>query len=127
MSSNLIGLLIPALAVIVIALLAFGLPALAIVVVKYFKLKERELTLEMEYRQNSQQQELAVEQRVQLVEERAQRLEDTLTSLDHDVRVRLGIDKSATPLSSHPDLLKGPGAPEAQREKSLDPSRTTAR
>ncbi len=127
MSSNLIGLLIPALAVIVIALLAFGLPALAIVVVKYFKLKERELTLEMEYRQNSQQQELAVEQRVQLVEERVRRLEDALTSLDHDVRVRLGIGQSATPLPSHPDLLEGPGAPDAQHGKSLDPSRATTR
>jgi hypothetical protein len=127
MSSDLIGLLIPALAVIVIALLAFGLPALAMVVVKYFKLKERELTLEMEYRQNSQQQELAIDQRVQLVEHRVQRLEDALTSLDHDVRVRLGIGQSATPLASHPDLLEGPGAPDAQHGKSLDPSRTTAR
>jgi hypothetical protein len=36
-----IGLLIPALAVIVIVLLGVGLPALAMVVVKYFKLKER--------------------------------------------------------------------------------------
>ncbi len=126
MSSDLIGLLIPALAVIVIVLLAFGLPALAMVVVKYFKLKERELTLEMEYRQKSQQQELAIEQRVQLVEERVQRLEDALTSLDHDVRVRLGIGQSA-PLPSHPDLLEGPGAPDAQRGKSLDPSRTNAR
>jgi hypothetical protein len=124
MSSNLIGLLIPALAVIVIALLAFGLPALAIVVVKYFKLKERELTLEMEYRQNSEQQELAIEQRVQLVENRVQRLEEALTSLDHDVRVRLGIGQSAT---GHPELLEGPGAPDAQRGKLLDSSGIKAR
>jgi hypothetical protein len=117
MSSDLIGLLIPALAVIVIVLLGVGLPALAMVVVKYFKLKERELTVEMEYRQKSQQQELVIEHRVQ-------RLEDALTSLDHDVRVRLGIGQSAT---AHPELLEGPGAPDAQRGKLLDPSRTKAR
>jgi hypothetical protein len=124
MSSDLIGLLIPALAVIVIVLLGVGLPALAMVVVKYFKLKERELTVEMEYRQKSQQQELAIEQRVQLVEHRVQRLEDALTSLDHDVRVRLGIGQSAT---GHPELVEGPGAPDAQRGRSLDPSRTHTR
>jgi hypothetical protein len=94
-SSNLFGVVIPALAVIVIVLLAFGLPALAIVVVKYFKLRERELTIEMEHRQKSQRQELALEQRVQ-------RLEDALTSLDRDVRVRLRIGEPATPLPSHP-------------------------
>src|SRR2546423_15097229 len=106
MSSDLIGVLIPAVAFIVIVLLMFGLPALAFVVVKYFKLKERELAFEMEYRRKSQQHELAVEERVQ-------RLEDALASLDHDVRVRLGIGQPATPLASHPDLLEGPAAPDA--------------
>jgi hypothetical protein len=114
MSSDLIAYLIAALAIIVCVTVAFGLPALSIVLVKYFKLKERELALEMEYRQKSQQQELAIEQRVQ-------RLEEAFTSLDHDVRVRLGIDQQATPLPSHPDLLEGPAAPGAQRGKSLDP------
>jgi hypothetical protein len=100
MSSDLIAYLIAALSIIVCVTAAFGLPALAIVAVKYFKLKERELALEMEYRQKSQQQGLAIEQRVQ-------RLEDALTSLDHDVRVRLGIDQTAAPLSSHPDAQRG--------------------
>jgi hypothetical protein len=100
MSSNLIAYLIAALGIIVSVTAAFGLPALAIVLVKYFKLKERELALEMEFRQKSQQQGLAIEQRVQ-------RLEDALTSLDHDVRVRLGIDQTATPLRSHPDAQRG--------------------
>jgi len=128
MSSNeLIGLVIAALGSIVIVAMAVGLPALAIIAVKFFKFKERELALEMEHREKSQQQELAIEQRVQLVEERVERLEDALTSLDHDVRVRLGIGQSATPLPSHPDLLEGPGAPDAQPGKSLDPSRTNAR
>ena len=114
MSSQLIGLVIAALGTIITVAVAIGLPALAIVAVKFFKFKERELTLEVEYRQRSEQQGLALEQRVQ-------RLEDALTSLDHDVRVRLGIEKSATPLSSHPDLLEGPAAPDAQHGRSRVP------
>jgi hypothetical protein len=119
MSSDLIAYLIAALALIVSVLMVFGFPSLAIVVVRYFKLKERELALEMEYRQKSQQQQLAVDQRVQ-------RLEDALTSLDHDVRVRLGIDQPATPLASRPELLEG-SPPGAQRGQPMDPSQTTAR
>jgi hypothetical protein len=64
MSSNLIAYLIAALSLIISVPIMFGLPALAIVIVKYFKLKERETALELEYRQKSQQQELAIEQRV---------------------------------------------------------------
>jgi hypothetical protein len=100
MSSNLIAYLIAALGIIVSVTAAVGLPALAIVLVKYFKLKERELALEMEYRQKSQQQGLAIEERVQ-------RLEEALTSLDHDVRVRLGIDQTAVPLPSHSEAHRG--------------------
>jgi hypothetical protein len=119
MSSNLIAYLIAALTLIVGVLAMFGFPALAIVTVKYFKLKERELTLEMEYRQKSQQEQLAMDQRVQ-------RLEETLTSLDHDVRAHLGIDQPATPLASRPELMERPAAPDAQRARSLDQSRTKA-
>jgi len=80
----------------------------------------RREAFEMEYRQKSQQHELAIEERVQ-------RLEDALTSLDHDVRVRLGIEQPATPLQSHPELLEGPGAaPDAPRGKSRDPASTKA-
>jgi hypothetical protein len=100
MSPNLIAYLIAALTVVVSVTAAFGLPALAVVCVKYLRLKERELAFEMEYRQKSQQQDLAIEQRVQ-------RLEDALTSLDHDVRVRLGIGDAASPLPSPPDVLEG--------------------
>ena len=94
MSSNLIVYLIAALTLLGSALAVFGFPALAIVAVKYFKLKERELTLEMEYREKSLQQHQALEPRVQ-------RLEEVLLNLDHDVRARLGIEP-ATPLTSHP-------------------------
>jgi hypothetical protein len=120
MSSNLIAYLIATVGFIVSVLMMFGFPALAVIAVKYFKLKERELTLEMEQRQKSQQQNLAIEDRVQ-------RLEDVLTSLDHDVRERLGIERPPTPLSSLPELLEGPAAaPDAPPGKSRNPSSTKA-
>lgn len=112
MSSELIGLVIAALGAIMTVAVAVGLPALAIVAVRFFKFKERELMLDMEYRQKSQQQDFAIEERLQHIESALQ-----------DVRVRLGIDETATPLASRPDLLEGPAVPEAQRGKSLDPSR----
>ena len=114
MSSQLIGLVIAALGTIITVSVAIGLPALAVVCIKYFKLKERELMLEMEYREKSQQQGLALEERVQ-------RLEDALTSLDHDVRARLGIGEPASPPPSHPDLLERAAAPAHQRDESLFP------
>ena len=117
--------LIEAIAFIISVLLIFGLPALAVCVVRFLKFKERELAIEMEYRQKSQQQGLAIEQRVQGLEQRMHRLEDVLTSLDHDVRDRLGIEASPA-LSSHPELLEGPAAPDARGQPSLDPSRTKA-
>ena len=111
--------LMAGLTMIISALCVFGLPALAVVLVKYFKLKERQLALELEYRQKAHQQQLAHDDRVQ-------RLEDVLTSLDHDVRERLGIGRS-TPLPSRPELVEGPAAPDAPREQSAAPSRTKAR
>jgi hypothetical protein len=81
--STVMSNLIPAVATILIVMMAFGFPSLAIVIGRYFKMRERELALEMEYRQKSQQQQLAIEERVQ-------HIEDALTRLDHDVRVRLG-------------------------------------
>jgi hypothetical protein len=128
MSSNLIGLVIAALGTIVTVAVAVGLPALAIVAVRFFKFKERELTLEMEHRQKSQQHELAIEQQVQGVEQRVQRLEEVLASLDHDVRDRLGIQSSpATSLSSHPELVEGPATSDAQREESQESVLTKSR
>ena len=118
MSTELMGLVVAALGAIVFVGVAVGLPALAVVAVRFFKFRERQLTLEMEFRQKSQQKDLALEERVQ-------RLEDALAALDHDVREKVGIGRPATPLSARPDLLEGPGA--AQQVTPLDPSRTKAR
>jgi|ERR1041384_2624771 hypothetical protein len=74
-----------------------GIPAFTILVIKFLKFKERELQLEMEFRQKSQQGSAALEQRVE-------RLEDALSSLDHDVREKLGIRPA------HGELMEGPGA-----------------
>ena len=76
MSTELIGLVISVVGAIVFITAAVGIPALAIVGVRYLKLRERELTLEIEYRQKSEQQELAIEQRLR-------RIEDAL-NLDHE-------------------------------------------
>jgi len=128
MSSQLIGLVISVLGAIIFIGVAVGLPALAVVALRFFKFKEHELTLEMEYRRKSQQQGVAIGQQVQGLELRVQRLEEVLTSLDHDVRDRLGIESSAaTSLSTHPELVEGPAAQNAQREDSSDQSRTRAR
>src|SRR5438876_6351777 len=118
MSSNMVVYLMAGLTMIISVLGVFGLPAIAIVLVKYFKLKEREMALEMEYRQKAHEQQLAHDDRVQ-------RLEDVLTSLDHDVRERLGIGGTpATPLTSRPELVEGPAAADAPREQSSGRSRT---
>src|SRR5438105_3064974 len=119
-SSNLITYLIAAVTMLVVALVAIGFPSLAFVVVKYFKLKEREMTLELEYRQKFHDHQLATDERVQ-------RLEDALTSLDHDVRVRLGIGKSEAGLSSLPESSEGPAARESEPAESPSPARIRAR
>jgi len=121
MSSNMFAYLIGALTTILSALCIFGLPALAIVLVRYFKLKEREMAMELEFRQKAHEQQLAHDDRVQ-------RLEDVLTSLDHDVRERLGIGRSpATPLQSRPELVEAPAAPDDSPEQPAARSRTKAR
>jgi len=104
MSSEMIQALIP----IVSVLAVFGFPVAIVFVLKYFKLKERELALEAESRERTQKQQVAIEQRVE-------RLEGVLLSLDHDVRARLGIEQPAAPLSSRPELLEAP--PDAQAEQ----------
>jgi hypothetical protein len=120
MSSNLIAYLIAALTMIICVMGAVGLPAMAVVLIRYFKLKERELVLEIEYRQKAEHQQSATDERVQ-------RLEDALASLDHDVRVHLGIGESATPLSSRPELVASPGDSDVPQGQPPNPSRAKAR
>jgi hypothetical protein len=117
--NDLIGLAIAAVGAMVTVGAAVGLPAIAVIAVRFFKFKERELTVEMEYRQKSQQQDLALEKRVQ-------RLEEVLTSLDHDVRTRLRIEPGpATSLSSRPELVSGP--PDTQSDEPAEPIPTKVR
>ena len=121
-------MVIAVLGAIVFIGVAVGLPALAVVALRFFKFKEHEMTLDVEHRQKSQQQELAIGQQVQGLEQRVQRLEEVLTSLDHDVRDRLGIEaRPATSLSSRPDLVEGPPAQDARREDSPELVPTKAR
>ena len=102
-------------------MIMFGFPAIAIVLVRYLRLKERELAFEIEYRQKSRQQDLAMDQRVQ-------RLEDVMSTLDHDVRVRLGIVSQArTELASLPDLREGPAASDPLGAQSVGATRTRAK
>jgi hypothetical protein len=120
MPPNLIAYLIAALTMIICVMGAIGLPAIAVVLIRYLKLKERELVLEFEYRQKAEHQQSATDERVQ-------RLEDALASLDHDVRVRLGIGESPVSLPSRPELVARPGESDVSRAQPLDPSRAKAR
>jgi hypothetical protein len=108
MSSNLIVYLIAALTMVVCVTAAVGIPAVAVILVRYFRLKERELALEADYREKSEQQQVATDERVQ-------RLEDTLASLDHDVRIRLGIGPSVTPLPAGEERSEPADVPGARR------------
>jgi len=87
MSSDLIGFLMAAVAVITTVTVAVGIPSLAFVAVKFFKFKERELALELEYRHKLQEQVLALEQRLQ-------QLENAPTSLA-EVERRQSLEPSA--------------------------------
>jgi hypothetical protein len=118
MSSEMLAALIP----IVSVLAVFGFPVAIVFVIKYFKLKERELSLEADSRDRSQRQQLAIEQRVE-------RLEGVLVSLDHDVRARLGIEQPATPtpLPSRPELLEGPPVAGAEQGGAEGTARSKVR
>ncbi|HET7787691.1 MAG TPA: hypothetical protein VFL36_17085 [Myxococcales bacterium] len=108
MSTQLLGLVISVIGAILFVGVAVGLPAIAVTAIKFFKYKERELAMEMEYRQRSgqhQDNQVALEQRVQV-------LEDALTRLDQDVREHLGIGQPATALPSRPELFESSAAPD---------------
>lgn len=116
MPPNLMGLVVAPVAVIVTVTVGVGFPALAVIAVKYFKFKERELTLDLERKQQARQQDLALEKRVQ-------RLEEVLSSLDHDVRVRLQME----PAPPFPVLVEELQAPDAAPEASVAPIPTRVR
>ncbi|HKC60358.1 MAG TPA: hypothetical protein VKB92_09740 [Myxococcales bacterium] len=116
MNSEMIQSFIP----IVSVLAVFGFPVAIVFVIKYFKLKDRELALEAETREHSQRQQLAIEQRVE-------RLEEVLISLDHDVRARLGIEHPTNPLPARPDLLEAPAGAASQQGGEAGPQRTKVR
>ena len=116
MTENMVYALIP----IVSVLAVFGLPVAIIFMLKYFKLKERELNLEVEGRQQSQQQQLVIEERVR-------RLEDVLLSLDHDVRARLGMGQPGASVTSRPDLLEAPAEGADQGAAAARPARDKLR
>jgi hypothetical protein len=121
MSSQLLGLIIAAVGTILCIAVAVGIPALAVIALKFFKYKERELALEMEYRRKSQldqDKQLAIEQRVQC-------LEDTMTRLDHDVREHLGIAQPAMP--SRPELFEGSSPPDDVASGAAGPARNRVR
>jgi len=104
------GILIPAIACIVVAMVMFGVPALTVIAVRFFKLKERELTLEMEARDR-------LDTRQDALEDRVRRLEDVLSELDRDVRERLGIQGPPATKASRAELFEGSAtAEEGPRE-----------
>jgi hypothetical protein len=92
MNSDSLYMLIP----IVAILTTFGFPVALVFVWKWFKLKERELQLDADFRKTSGQ---ALEQRVQ-------RLESIILALDADLRAKL----TAAPPAQ---LMEGPATQES--------------
>ena len=105
MNTALVEQLIP-----IIAILAtFGFPVALVFVWKWFKLKDRELTMDSEMRKTAGQ----------ALEARVQRLESVILALDADLRAKLRdagqertelFESPATPETDQPGpLLKVPG------------------
>jgi Tfp pilus assembly protein PilN len=82
---SLVEFVVVASAVIVALATVVGIPALAVIVLRFIKMKEREMTAG------------ALPERLVGLENRVLRLEETLGSLDRDVRLQIGIARSATP------------------------------
>jgi hypothetical protein len=87
---------------IVAMLVVFGFPVALVFTLKWFKLKDRELQLEAEYRKTSGQ----------ALEARVRRLESIILALDTDVRSRLGTgEASGAELFEAPATQEGSQAP----------------
>jgi hypothetical protein len=95
MSTELIGLVISLIGAIVFITAGVGIPALAVVCIKYLKLKEREQMLEMEYRRDAQQGDLRID-------ERLRRIEEILN------------------LPAHADVFEGPATSDVQRTEAAE-------
>ena len=93
MTEGMLQMLIP----IVAILATFGFPVMLVYVWKFFKLKEKELQIDVELRRTSGQ----------ALEARVQRLESIILALDADLRAKLS---SASP--SRSDLFEAPATPE---------------
>ena len=91
MKGTMVPGLVEALIPIVAITMTFGCPVLLVATFKFFKLKEKELQLEADFRRSSGD---ALEQRVQ-------RLESIILALDADVRAKLA---AASPQETQPAL-----------------------
>ncbi len=116
MSPALVEAFIPVMGMLVV----FGMPVAILFVLKWFKLKEREMALEGEARQWAEKKQAALEERVK-------RLEDVLISLDQDVRARLGLGQEGAPPHAQRELMEGPATPAHETGRAADPSRVKAR
>jgi len=76
MNAEMLQILIPIVAIIVV----FGFPVALVYTLKWFKLKDKEIQLEAEFRKASGQ----------ALESRVQRLESIILALDADLRAKLG-------------------------------------
>jgi hypothetical protein len=102
MNADVIQMLIPIVAIAV----TFMFPVALVATIKWFKLKERELQMEMDSRKFTGQ---ALEQRVQ-------RLESVILALDADLRAKL------TASAPRAELMEGPATSQAEQPPLLDPS-----
>jgi Tfp pilus assembly protein FimT len=100
MNAEMLQIFIPIVAILAV----FGFPVALIFTLKWYKLKDRELQLEADYRKTSGQ----------ALESRVQRLESIILALDADVRSRL--DSGQAPRS---ELFEAPATGEGSQPGGL--------
>jgi hypothetical protein len=107
MTPAMLDVLVPIVAIVV----TFSFPVVLVATYKYFKLKDRELTIDAELRRTSG---AALEQRVQ-------RLESVILALDSDLRAKL----SAT--APPAQLMESPATPESGEPGEVQAGRSRER
>jgi Tfp pilus assembly protein FimT len=100
MNAEMLQIFIPIVAILAV----FGFPVALVFTLKWFRLKDRELQLEADYRKSSGQ----------ALESRVQRLESIILTLDADVRSRLGTGQAA-----RSELFEAPATGEGSQPGSL--------